>query len=63
MSDPVTNVELEDVLSSIRRLVADRDAPLPRASERRISAERFFATGFAPLHADYFAGVHAPQAT
>jgi len=25
----MTNVELEDVLSSIRRLVADRDAPLP----------------------------------
>ena len=32
MSDPVTNVELEDVLSSIRRLVADRDAPLPRVA-------------------------------
>ncbi len=32
MSDPVTNVELEDVLSSIRRLVADRDAPPPRVS-------------------------------
>lgn len=29
MSDPVTNVELDDVLSSIRRLVADRD-PAPR---------------------------------
>lgn len=27
MSDPVTNVEIEDVLSSIRRLIADGDQP------------------------------------
>jgi len=27
MSDPVTNVEIEDVLSSIRRLIADGDRP------------------------------------
>lgn len=29
MSDPVTNMEIEDVLSSIRRLIADGDRPEP----------------------------------
>ncbi|MCW9043506.1 MAG: hypothetical protein OQK05_09215 [Pseudopelagicola sp.] len=33
MSDPVTNVEIEDVLSSIRRLISENDrSPKPRAS-------------------------------
>src|SRR6056297_2305599 len=31
MSDPVTNAEIEDVLSSIRRLVAGESAPQRRA--------------------------------
>lgn len=35
MSDPVTNVEIEDVLSSIRRLVAQGDKP--RASKNKAS--------------------------
>lgn len=32
MSDPMTNFEIEDVLSSIRRLVADGDAPQPTSA-------------------------------
>lgn len=39
MSDPVTNVEIEDVLSSIRRLVADDD---------RTSGEEHSSTDHAP---------------
>lgn len=31
MSDPVTNIEIEDVLSSIRRLMSDGDWPKPDA--------------------------------
>lgn len=34
MSDPVTNIEIEDVLSSIRRLVAESERPVDRASTR-----------------------------
>jgi hypothetical protein len=34
MSDPVTNVEIEDVLSSIRRLVSDEDRSAPKAQEQ-----------------------------
>ncbi|MCR9158429.1 MAG: hypothetical protein NXH80_14400 [Rhodobacteraceae bacterium] len=36
MSDPVTNVEIEDVLSSIRKLVADevRSSPVARKAEK-----------------------------
>lgn len=49
--------------SDVLRRLGYLDTPLPRASERRISAEKFFATGFAPLHANYFAGLHAPPAT
>ena len=43
MSDPVTNVEIEDVLSSIRRLVSDGDkartrdpAPVPEQAEEAV---------------------------
>jgi len=34
MSDPVTNIEIEDVLSSIRRLVAESERPVDRLAER-----------------------------
>ncbi|MCC7319823.1 MAG: hypothetical protein IT542_02470 [Rubellimicrobium sp.] len=36
MSDPVTNVEIEDVLSSIRRLVADREQAALRPEPVRL---------------------------
>ena len=39
MSDPVTNVEIEDVLSSIRRLVSDGDKPRARDSSAESEAE------------------------
>ncbi|WP_094035206.1 hypothetical protein [Antarctobacter heliothermus] len=35
MSDPVTNVEIEDVLSSIRRLVSEEERP-PRGAQRSV---------------------------
>ncbi|WP_323771212.1 hypothetical protein [Antarctobacter sp.] len=35
MSDPVTNVEIEDVLSSIRRLVSEEERP-PRGAQRPV---------------------------
>ena len=38
MSEPVTNVEIEDVLSSIRRLVADRDHAPPDTVAREALA-------------------------
>lgn len=51
MSDPVTNVEIEDVLSSIRRLVAQGDKPRNGAKEQennapaqKPQAERFVLT-------------------
>lgn len=34
MSDPVTNIEIEDVLSSIRRLVAETERPHDRTPDR-----------------------------
>ncbi len=37
MSDPVTNIEIEDVLSSIRRLVAEGDRP--RTDPKQVPAE------------------------
>lgn len=50
MSDPVTNVELDDVLSSIRRLVSDRDpAPrpvLPFPNEAAVAEEGAAAPAF-----------------
>lgn len=39
MSDPVTNVEIEDVLSSIRRLVSDGDKSRARDSNAETEAE------------------------
>ena len=36
MSDPVTNIEIEDVLSSIRRLVAETERAQERAPERPV---------------------------
>ncbi|NDV97685.1 hypothetical protein [Salipiger sp. PrR002] len=45
MSDPVTNVEIEDVLSSIRRLVSeDSRAPQPQADTRPAVPERLVLT-------------------
>ncbi|MCA0995460.1 hypothetical protein [Alloyangia pacifica] len=45
MSDPVTNVEIEDVLSSIRRLVSeDSRAPQPQAETRPAVPERLVLT-------------------
>ncbi|ANT59547.1 hypothetical protein AYJ57_03700 [Salipiger sp. CCB-MM3] len=45
MSDPVTNVEIEDVLSSIRRLVSeDSRAPQPQAETRPAAPERLVLT-------------------
>jgi len=51
MSDPVTNVEIEDVLSSIRRLVAEGDQPrspftYPDVADKKpaLQAERFVLT-------------------
>ena len=49
--------------SDVLRRLGFLDAPLPRTGERRISAEKLFATGFVPRYADYFAGLDAPQAT
>lgn len=45
MSDPVTNVEIEDVLSSIRRLVSDKAAPAdqPKTEEPK-SEDRLVLT-------------------
>ncbi len=40
MSDPVTNIEIEDVLSSIRRLVSEGDKLRPGASMSHESATR-----------------------
>ena len=40
MSDPVTNIEIEDVLSSIRRLVSEGDKLRPGASMSRESTTR-----------------------
>lgn len=42
MSDPVTNVDIEDVLSSIRRLVADK--AMPAAPGPAAGSERFVLT-------------------
>ena len=43
MSDPVTNVEIEDVLSSIRRLVSEdsrpKAVPPKRAAPERLAAD------------------------
>ena len=45
MSDPVTNVEIEDMLSSIRRLVAEGDKSEPKPAEHSDSAvSRFVLT-------------------
>ena len=52
MSDPVTNVEIEDVLSSIRRLVSD-DARAPRRAFEADTAEPEMSTDLAqPLIED-----------
>ena len=40
MSDPVTNVEIEDVLSSIRRLVAEGDKPKPDVQDDPVAEDR-----------------------
>lgn len=44
MSDPVTNVEIEDVLSSIRRLVADDARPKAAPETARPRPERLVLT-------------------
>lgn len=44
MSDPVTNVEIEDVLSSIRRLVADDARPKAAPEAARGKPERLLLT-------------------
>lgn len=40
MSDPVTNVEIEDVLSSIRRLVSSEDRPKPQEGTAQSPRQR-----------------------
>ncbi len=44
MSDPVTNAEIEDVLSSIRRLVSEDPASLDRAHKRPSTVEKLVLT-------------------
>ena len=45
MSDPVTNVEVEDVLSSIRRLVSDDNRPsMKTATPVKLSPDRLVLT-------------------
>ena len=44
MSDPVTNADIEDVLSSIRRLVAEDDRPEANASAKPVIADRLVLT-------------------
>ncbi|MCT4556502.1 MAG: hypothetical protein N4A61_00435 [Pelagimonas sp.] len=51
MSDPVTNVEIEDVLSSIRRLVSDDSRREPRQTARP-RADRFVLTPALRVEAD-----------
>lgn len=36
MSDPITNIDIEDVLSSIRRLVSEQPAPSERVSRSKL---------------------------
>lgn len=43
MSDPVTNAEVEDVLSSIRRLVSEEKRPMP-AAQAKEGADRLVLT-------------------
>lgn len=43
--------------SDILRRLGFLPAALSPGCERRISAQRFFATGFQPVYADYFAGL------
>ncbi|WP_371227191.1 hypothetical protein [Roseovarius sp. 2305UL8-3] len=44
MSDPVTNVEIEDVLSSIRRLVSADDRPEKEAPQEDAAADKLVLT-------------------
>ncbi len=44
MSDPVTNVEIEDVLSSIRRLVSADDRPEKEAIQENAAADKLVLT-------------------
>ncbi|HEY9038627.1 MAG TPA: hypothetical protein VIN05_06765 [Roseovarius sp.] len=73
MSDPVTNVEIEDVLSSIRRLVSNDERPKPVAPPRvapvpaRVEADRLVLTpslridDAAPDPIDHAADTGAPE--
>lgn len=44
MSDPVTNADIEDVLSSIRRLVSEGERPAPAPKARPAAADRLVLT-------------------
>lgn len=44
MSDPVTNVEIEDILSSIRRLVSEDDVPRPGPTREAKRVDRLVLT-------------------
>ena len=52
MSDPVTNIEIEDVLSSIRRLVTDEGRPGARKSDLggKVAATRLVLTPALRVH-------------
>jgi len=71
MSDPVTNVEIEDVLSSIRRLVTDGEKDRPRKAEPaegetawvEPSADRLVLTPAFRVEDAAPAPVAAPEAT
>ena len=63
MSDPVTNVEIEDILSSIRRLVSDEGKPAADAGEGREEGKLVLTPSLRVPGAEDGRDDHAPVTT